>query len=340
MKLQMGSERFKKILLVLLMFTLTIGEEKLFYDSKNIILYNIDLQGIKITKEKVVDVEKLGDLRKILQDKNIKYKKDSIKNGITFIDYNAMKNEYNVYIQIVYYSIDGGDLGFPQVTYIKAVYDEEFNLINIEKKPTYIIQNEKFEIKDFSVTITGDPYFIDINSENLKYSKIFLPTFYLNKEQIFLAVDKNEKAILSYKNVKGINNKMERNIFFPNLVSSKKNFLIGMNWGIYNFGVNKSDENENVLYKLDLNNDRITKIFEFDSTWIQPKTLINQDEDLLYESLYRNKSEKKIEINILNLKTKKIKKMNLSSEMIGKIYSSYEIQGVSEEQIEKFKQIK
>ena len=61
----------KKLLLVLLIFTLTIGEEKLFYNSKNIILYNIDSQGIKIIKEKNLKIEDLAKVYEILENKKI-----------------------------------------------------------------------------------------------------------------------------------------------------------------------------------------------------------------------------------------------------------------------------
>ena len=324
----------KKLLLALLIFTLTIGEEKLFYNSESVILYDINSNGVNVLKEKKINIEELGNLSMILSKKNIKNAEEQGA-SIQYIYYNKSENSYNIYYRIQYIDSKANDLVFPKSTVFVGEYNEDFKLINIEVTPVYFLEGEKLTIENFSILLNRMTLFANLQKNSLKYSKLYLPVHESKNSKIYLAINEDNRTTLNFESGKKI---MERNecTFFPNLIDKKNEFIIGT-------ATNDDIKEKKILYKLDLKNEETKKIKAFDTNNIFPITLINNDNVLVYS--YLNRENKDFGYNgrkifLLNLENKKESEMKLSKDLFEKFYYSYEIQGVSEEQIEKFKQTK
>ena len=324
----------KKLLLVLLIFTLTIGEEKLFYNSESVILYDINSNGINVLKEKKINIEELGNLSMILSKKNIKNAEEQGA-SIQYIYYNKSENRYNIYYRIQYIDSKANDLVFPESTVFMGEYNEDFKLMNIEVIPIYFLEGEKLTIENFSISLNRMPLFANLQKNSLKYSKLYLPVYKSKNSEIYLAINEDKSTILNFESGEKIMEKNEH-IFFPNLIDKKNEFIIGT-------VTTDNIKEKKILYKFNLKNGEIKKIKTFDTNNIFPITLINDDNVLIYSYLNEENKDfgyKGRKIFLLNLENKKESEMKLSKDLFDKFYYSYEIQGVSEEQIEKFKQIK
>jgi hypothetical protein len=307
----------KKLFLYLLVFTMLLGEKKLFYNSEGVILYNISYSEIEILKQKQLDISKEVNLEEIIQQKNIDIIGKNRKSTIKYIEYDNNNKVFNVYYELKFVTPQS-EL-FLDKTLIMGIYDENFNYLKLEKNPVYVFDKNSSLIEEIITMFDNGQllFFKFYNDKNLKSSK-----YTYNGKDVYLI--RNQKdGHLSF------NDERIQKIFMPGIIDTKKKFILGTSDVIDPIKNNK-------LYKYDLETGNLEILKDFPNMGIILQTLIENDNKLIYWSLDSKYSKTEKKLYIFDLKRKKEEEMKISSNLAEKFYYSHEVRNINKELIEKF----
>ncbi|MBP9479040.1 MAG: hypothetical protein KBF12_10505, partial [Sebaldella sp.] len=116
-----------KLLLYLLLFTMLLGEKKLFYNPDSVILYDITSSKIEIIKKKQLDISSEVDLEKIIKKRKIVFIGNYREVVIKYVEYDENKKVYNVYYEVGFVTPQS-QFSLTKIV-IMGVYDENFNYL-------------------------------------------------------------------------------------------------------------------------------------------------------------------------------------------------------------------
>lgn len=310
----------KKLLIYLLLFTMLLGEKKLFYNPDSVILYDITSLGIRKIKQKKLCIGDNVNLEEIIKKRKIVFIGNYREVVIKYAEYDENKKVYNVYYEVGFVTPQS-QFSLTKIV-IMGVYDENFNYLAIEEYPTYEYDQEEEMVEEIQESKNGAVAFFKLSNhqdrKTLKYS--------YGKKELYLIRHKDGSDEFNNKNIK--------EVFSPALINKNKTFILGM-------GSLSGTIKDNRLYKYDLKTEKIEILKEFAQTAVFLETLIDNDQKVIYSTLspyenineYGNKGRK---IYILDLKNLKIKELKLSDEVFEEFYYSHEIRNVNKKLIEKF----
>lgn len=310
----------KKIFLLLTFYIVLLGENKLFYNSKGVILFDISPMKIQLIKQKNITIPKEINLEEIVLKKKINLIGKIQEKSIKYIEYDTNKKEYNIYYELKFMS-EESHLFFDK-TLIMAMYDENFDYTGIKDYPIYEYNGQKNKIIEILETKNGAVAFFRIDNQQ-------------DRKTLKYNYDEKELYLIRYKDGnEEFNNKNIKEIFRPSIINEKQTFILGI-------GSLSGTIKDTKLYKYNLKTEKIEMIKEFPNTAVFLETLIENDQKLIYSTLnpYENINEygnKGRTINILDLKNLKIKELKLNDNLFEDFYYSHEVRNTNRELIEKF----
>ena len=306
-----------KLLLYLLLFTMLLGEKKLFYNPDSVILYDITSSKIEIIKKKQLDISSEVDLKKIIKKRKIVFIGNYREVVIKYAEYDENKKVYNVYYEVGFVTPQS-QFSLTKIV-IMGVYDENFNYLAIEEYPLYRYAGEEKLLEEITTMYeNGEVLFFKFyNDKDVKSQK-----YVINGKEIYLIRNlKNGDLFFNDESIK--------KIFRPGLMNEKKTFLLGTSAIIDTVKNNK-------LYRYDFKTGKLEMLKEFSNIGVILQTLIENDNKLIYWELDSKYSKEERKLFIFDLKSKKTKELKLSDEVFEEFYYSHEIRNVNKKLIEKF----
>ena len=306
-----------KLLLYLLLFTMLLGEKKLFYNPDSVILYDITSSKIEIIKKKQLDISSEVDLEKIIKKRKIVFIGNYREVVIKYVEYDENKKVYNVYYEVGFVTPQS-QFSLTKIV-IMGVYDENFNYLAIEEYPLYRYAGEEKLLEEITTMYeNGEVLFFKFyNDKDVKSQK-----YVINGKEIYLIRNlKNGDLFFNDESIK--------KIFRPGLMNEKKTFLLGTSAIIDTVKNNK-------LYRYDFKTGKLEMLKEFSNIGVILQTLIENDNKLIYWELDSKYSKEERKLFIFDLKSKKTKELKLSDEVFEEFYYSHEIRNVNKKLIEKF----
>ena len=306
-----------KLLLYLLLFTMLLGEKKLFYNPDSVILYDITSSKIEIIKKKQLDISSEVDLEKIIKKRKIVFIGNYREVVIKYAEYDENKKVYNVYYEVGFVTPQS-QFSLTKIV-IMGVYDENFNYLAIEEYPLYRYAGEEKLLEEITTMYeNGEVLFFKFyNDKDVKSQK-----YVINGKEIYLIRNlKNGDLFFNDESIK--------KIFRPGLMNEKKTFLLGTSAIIDTVKNNK-------LYRYDFKTGKLEMLKEFSNIGVILQTLIENDNKLIYWELDSKYSKEERKLFIFDLKSKKTKELKLSDEVFEEFYYSHEIRNVNKKLIEKF----
>ena len=307
----------KKLLIYLLLFTMLLGEKKLFYNPDSVILYDITSLGIRKIKQKKLCIGDNVNLEEIIKKRKIVFIGNYREVVIKYAEYDENKKVYNVYYEVGFVTPQS-QFSLTKIV-IMGVYDENFNYLAIEEYPLYRYAGEEKLLEEITTMYeNGEVLFFKFyNDKDVKSQK-----YVINGKEIYLIRNlKNGDLFFNDESIK--------KIFRPGLMNEKKTFLLGTSAIIDTVKNNK-------LYRYDFKTGKLEMLKEFSNIGVILQTLIENDNKLIYWELDSKYSKEERKLFIFDLKSKKTKELKLSDEVFEEFYYSHEIRNVNKKLIEKF----
>ena len=310
----------KKIFLLLTFHIVLLGENKLFYNSKGILLFDISSTEVQLIKQKNITIPKEVNLEEIVLNKKINLIGKIQEKSIKYVEYDMYKKEYNIYYELKFMS-EESHLFFDK-TLIMVICDENFNYIGIESYPIYEYNGQKNKIIEILETKNGAVAFFRLdNQQDMKTLK-----YNYDGKELYLIRHKDGSEVF--------NNEDITEIFRPYIINKKQTFILGI--GSLNGSIRDTK-----LYKYNIKTEKTELIKEFSNTAVFLKTLVENDRKVIYSTLntyenisdYGNKGRK---IFILDLKNLKEKEFRLRDDLFEDFYYSHEVRNTDKELIDKF----
>ena len=306
-----------KLLLYLLLFTMLLGEKKLFYNPDSVILYDITSLGIRKIKQKKLCIGDNVNLEEIIKKRKIVFIGNYREVVIKYAEYDENKKVYNVYYEVGFVTPQS-QFSLTKIV-IMGVYDENFNYLAIEEYPLYRYAGEEKLLEEITTMYeNGEVLFFKFyNDKDVKSQK-----YVINGKEIYLIRNlKNGDLFFNDESIK--------KIFRPGLMNEKKTFLLGTSAIIDTVKNNK-------LYRYDFKTGKLEMLKEFSNIGVILQTLIENDNKLIYWELDSKYSKEERKLFIFDLKSKKTKELKLSDEVFEEFYYSHEIRNVNKKLIEQF----